>query len=102
MRTAVHPNCSGTAVRPVNRVGNDLPGIDVVDLTDAYVARLPAHRIGHDMRNALPFVSCENSFIPTFRFISARFINRQPRVVSDLDTLPMVDILVCEIAPLPG
>jgi hypothetical protein len=84
----------------VNGVCNDLPGIRIVDLSNADVSRLPAHRISHRVGNALPFMGCENSFVPTFSLEPCRFINGKAGVVADLDALPVIDIFVSDVAPL--
>src|SRR4029453_4394248 len=94
MWAPIHPNRSRAAVRTVNGVCNDLPGIRIVDLSNADVSRLPAHRISHRVGNALPFMGCENSFVPTFSLEPCRFINGKAGVVADLDTLPVIDIFV--------
>src|SRR6185436_5462175 len=99
MRTAIHPNRSWSTIGSVNRISNDLSGVGIVDLSDANVAGLTAHRVSDRMRNALPLVSGKNGFVPALRFEPSGFVDRQTTVVTDLDALPVIDVFMRQIAP---
>ena len=52
------------------------------------------------MRNALALMSRQHSLVPAFGLEPPRFIDGKPRVVANLNALPVIDIFMREIAPL--
>ena len=100
MRPIVHPNRSRPAVGSVDRIGDDLPGVRIVNLADTHVSRLAAHRISDRMRNTLALMGRQHSLIPTFSLESRRIVDGKAAVIADLHALAMIHVFMREVAPL--